>query len=663
MDAEKAEIISIFHNLKTSDYGSPALRLVFKNEQELVDDSTHSKYYSYSLSVDNSEDYPKSLYELAPVVYLYKAPHFSPIRDLHVNINSSNDLKDLMFASAKELDTKSDLFFILMKDGVNKVSYISNLIYMNEKNKLSSPFPQVIVKAKTRSSIGIKYELSVINWRDIPEGNYKIDLLGDNGSDQQTQDDEPKKYGTMEDVSKEDLGSLSFDLNINLNPRYLFIEMTEDEKDPFISNLTSTEIKTFIPGDSFHTSLVLKKDLDHSYERNSVAIYANLAHATHGETKNEVLGSGDGSQALQEFPLRQFPLTYLPAPTPQGAESTLKVRVNDILWHESESFVDMGPSDRKFITKRDDNGKTKVIFGNGVKGLRLPTSVENIKAVYRTGIGKAGNVRAGRISLLMTRPLGVKGVINPIMAKGGVDPEGVYQARHNAPLAVMALDRLVSVRDYEDYARSYAGIGKASAVRLSDGRREVVHLSIAGIDDVPLDQESDLYKNLFQALRRYGDPHQPLRMDICERMLLFIKANVRLDPDYLWSSVEPKIRAALLEAFSFEVREPGQDVVSSEIISIIQQVPGVVYVDLDLLDSISEIEASDPAKEAKRIVSLLDNMAGSGRGDGARLEDRIPVDLATQYDKDGKLLDQIRPAQIAYLSPEIPEAIALKELI
>ena len=106
-----------------------------------------------------------------------------------------------------------------------------------------------------------------------------------------------------------------------------------------------------------------------------------------------------------------------------------------------------------------------------MSGARLPTGAANVKAVYRRGIGKGGNVRAGQITLLSTRPLGVKEVINPLRASGGADKEGRDQARRNTPLAVMALDRLVSTRDYADFARTFAGIGKALATEATDGAR------------------------------------------------------------------------------------------------------------------------------------------------------------------------------------------------
>ena len=146
-----------------------------------------------------------------------------------------------------------------------------------------------------------------------------------------------------------------------------------------------------------------------------------------------------------------------PAPNPTGVDSTLEVFVNNVQWHEADTLAGLGPKDRNFITKTDDDDKTSVIFGNGEQGARLPTGMANVTSIYRNGIGKPGNVKAEQISLLQTRPLGVKSVINPLPASGGADKENRDQARENAPLAVMSLDRLVSVQDYADFTRTFAG--------------------------------------------------------------------------------------------------------------------------------------------------------------------------------------------------------------
>ncbi|MDP2782651.1 putative baseplate assembly protein [Devosia sp.] len=420
---------------------------------------------------------------------------------------------------------------------------------------------------------------------------------------------------------------------------------------------TPLQILTPLPGDKTHTFIKLAAQLAYCFKRDTAKIHGNVVTATHGETRTESLGSGDGSKPLQQFNLKQPPLTFVPASNPSGVDSTLKVYVNDVQWRESNTLLGLSGKDRRFVTQTDDEGKTAVIFGNGREGARLPTGIENARAVYRNGIGKGGNVKAEQISLLSTRPLGAKEVINPLPASGGADKETRDQARKNAPLAVTALDRLVSVQDYEDFARVFAGIGKARAAELSDGRRQIVHLTIAGADDIPIETHSDLYRNLTEALRRFGDPYQPFRIELRELKLLVLSARVRIHPDYLWEKAEPKIRAALLDTFSFERRELGQDALLSEAISVMQSITGVEYVDVDTFGGVSEKRAdSTGARRLRTPAEIADDVQVIVELSGSQgPEHRVSVNLA---DFEGQGL---RPAQLAYLSPLIPATLILNE--
>ncbi len=397
----------------------------------------------------------------------------------------------------------------------------------------------------------------------------------------------------------------------------------------------STEID--LPGDRIHTTLTLAQPLAYCYKRDTLRIYGNVAHATHGETRSEVLGSGDASKPHQSFTLKQPPLTWVSAPTPSGIASTLQARVNDVLWHEAGCPAGLGPADRIYFLRIDDGGQTTVVFGDGKRGARLPTGAENVRAKYRSGIGKEANVKAGQISQLATRPLGVKEVINPIPATGGAGAESRDQARRNAPLAVMALDRLVGVQDYADFARTFAGVGKTSATRLSDGRVQLIHVTIAGEDDIPIREESDLFLNLEEALLRFGDPRQPLQLALRRRSFLVVQAEVRVLPDYLWDNVEPKIRAAMAEAFGFARRDLGQDAMLSEVYRAIQGVPGVHYADVNLF------ARRDP-ENLEEELALADPPPS-----------RLPASLA--HIEEGK----IQPAQLLYLTPEVADTLILKE--
>jgi hypothetical protein len=408
-----------------------------------------------------------------------------------------------------------------------------------------------------------------------------------------------------------------------------------------------------LPGDKVHTFVRLANDLAYYYKRDTVTIYGNVAQATHGETRSEVLGSGNAAASLLTFTLKQPPLTFVAAPTPAGAASTLKVYVNDVEWGEAESLVDQGPAARTFVTQTGDDGKTAVTFGTGVRGARPPTGVENVRAVYRNGIGKPGNVRAGQVTTSMDRPQGLRDVINPVAGSGGADPDDRDAARENAPLATAALDRLVSVRDYADFARTFAGIGKASAVRLSDGRRQAVHLTIAGVDDIPISATSGLYRNLRRALFDYGDPFVAVQVAARDLRMPVLSAGVGLQPGTLWEGVERKLRAAVLDAFGFRRRALGQDLLLGELLAVMQGVPGVAYVDVDTLDALSQAEvlAAIAALSPAGSATLAERLNAGRR-------ERIPLRPAHFDSQQGAIV----PAQLAYFSPEVPETLILNLL-
>ncbi|MYU50911.1 MULTISPECIES: putative baseplate assembly protein [Streptomyces] len=336
-----------------------------------------------------------------------------------------------------------------------------------------------------------------------------------------------------------------------------------------------------LPGDRVHTTLTLTTDLVHRYRRDTVRVQGNVVPATHGESRDEPIGSGDAARTHQTFALWQSPLTWLPADNPLGATPELEVRVDGLRWHAVDSLAGRGPRARVYVTGTAGDGRTTVTFGDGVHGARLPTGHDNVRARYRFGTGRAANVAADRITQAVTRPLGVTGVTNPQPATGGTDADGPGLTRRTVPLAVSALDRLVSVADYADFARSRAGIGRASARELFDGRRTVLHLTVAGVDDIPIAPDAEVLRALRAALAEYGDARLPVRVDVRETVLLLLAARVKVAPDHSWALVEPRVRAALLAELGYDGRELGQPARLSEVLATAQAVPGVDYVDVD----------------------------------------------------------------------------------
>jgi hypothetical protein len=396
-----------------------------------------------------------------------------------------------------------------------------------------------------------------------------------------------------------------------------------EKDDPVVAEVAFLDEVT---SDKERTTLQLTGALANLFDRTTVSVLANVAPATHGETRREVLGAGDASKRFQRFRLRQKPLTYVPAPVAGGGESTLEVRVNGVLWHESPDLYQLGPRDRRYALRRDDEGNTTVRFGDGVHGARLPSGVENVEAVYRTGIGLAGLVGEDRISLLATRPLGVKSVTNPVAATGAADPEARDQARRNAPMTVLTLDRVVSLRDFEDFARSFSGIGKARARMLWASGRRLVHLTVAGVNGAPVVPGSALDRNFREALDRLRDPFQALAVETYEHLLFRVRLKVKVDPDFARETVLAGVEAALRDAFSFDARDFGQSVFLSAVMAVAQGVAGVTYVDVDSL----RLDGQPDSTLADHLTALPARIDGAGQALRAQILTLSPVPVAPE---------------------------------
>jgi hypothetical protein len=344
---------------------------------------------------------------------------------------------------------------------------------------------------------------------------------------------------------------------------------------------------SFIDG---RTTVVFQQALNGSYVRSTVTINANVVLATHGEAVQETLGGGNASDPHQSFVLRQQPLTYVSSNAPSGTDSTLQLRVNDLLWQEVPSFFGRGPQERVFVTHAADDGTTTVLFGDGVNGARPATGRDNIRAAYRKGIGKAGNVDAGQLSLLLTRPPGVRSVANPVAASGGADAEPLDSIRRNVPLTIMTMDRIVSLQDYEDFAHAFAGVAKAMAVPwIWSGHARGVFITIAGPDGAAIERGSTTYANLLSAIQKAGAPHVPLQVQPYRKAFFELSATITVKPDFQTESVVAAVEQALRAHFSFDARAFGQPVMLSEVMAVMQAVPGVLAVDITSLRRIDNV--------------------------------------------------------------------------
>jgi hypothetical protein len=350
-----------------------------------------------------------------------------------------------------------------------------------------------------------------------------------------------------------------------------------------------------------HTRLRFKSGIEFAYRRTTVRVNANVSIATHGEAIEEALGSGDVTVPNQVFALAKTPLTFTAADSETGSASTLVIRVNGVKWSELGSLYDADHDDEVFMTRIDDGGKTRVIFGDGIHGKRLPTGINNVVATYRAGMGPEGEVAEETLIQLKTRPLGIRSVTNASPASGAAPATTLEEARTRAADSVRTLGRIVSFIDYQNFANSFAGIGKAFAEQLWWRDKAVIHVTIAPVSNSALEHNAPTLSKLKRNMEKFRDPILPLIISPHETRFFTLAAKITCDARYVADDVEAAVRSALETAFGYNTRTIGQAVSSAEVIAEIQSVDGVVFVDLDAL----QLYQVDTASAQPPVASVL----------------------------------------------------------
>jgi predicted phage baseplate assembly protein len=275
----------------------------------------------------------------------------------------------------------------------------------------------------------------------------------------------------------------------------------------------------------------------------------------------------------------------------------------------------------------DEQGREFVVFGDGVRGARLPSGTNNVRAAYRKGIGADGNVAADKLTQLMSRPLGLKSVSNPIDAEGGTDPEAPDAARQRIPLVTRTLGRAVSLLDYEDFARAYSGVAKAQAQVLALPVGTTIAITVAGPRGAALTPASPVWQHLLGAFADNGDPHVAVQLLAYQASTFRVGLKVKRDPDYEIDTVLAAVEAALRAHFAFDPRELAAPVQQSDVIAVAQAVPGVVAVALTRLYGGTQPTAQTaPSKQVRLLANRMRVEAGTARPAELLTLDPAPFD-------------------------------------
>ena len=399
-----------------------------------------------------------------------------------------------------------------------------------------------------------------------------------------------------------------------LNGRTLqFVVLNPDDSVARMEQTTAAIDPSYVPGDlsvgfrNVDLSPALQQFgwSDFPMAAPTVTVFGNVVAVTQGKTqKQAVLGSGDARQINQTFKIPKAPLTWLTdeASTPPR-DPEIQVLVNNIQWNEVDSLFAASPSDTSYIIRLDSSGNSWIQFGDGINGARLPSGIGNVLVTFRTGVAANGDRLPGTNPVQASAAQNLKAIRLYETVTGGAAPEDSGSARQTAPGRVQSLNRLVSLSDFEYEALALPNVEKAQASwDLADG---VPLLVLTVLLANPSDAATASVQSAMTLANTARGP-QRFQVQVVGANLLYVYLNLTfgLVSGYQSPDVIDAINTALGVIppggaapggglFSQDQRQLGEPEYSSRIEGVVQNVPGVAWVEVTAFDQLGP--AADPS--------------------------------------------------------------------
>ena len=318
-------------------------------------------------------------------------------------------------------------------------------------------------------------------------------------------------------------------------------------------------------------------------------------YAVEGETFDERIGRSDGAKN-QEY--------LLPRATVIEIE---RLTVGGTAWEAVDSLAEQTATAAVYMVDVDAFGRARILFGDGASG-RIPQGDAEIRATYRVGGGIRGNVAAGMISLMRDIVVDEAGdrvsveVTNPLPAAGGADAESIERIKRWAPRYFEAQDRCVTQADYETVAMTFddpnaGAIAKARAVvRERSGEANVIRYYVLTYaqDAKKLGYASPALK---AALLEYVNKRKMftdwIEIEDGAWRNVDVRGTVRIVRGYARDKVLRDVKAALTALLNVEVREMGEALRISDVYAAIDNVEGVIHVELETPTGTIEAETNE----------------------------------------------------------------------
>lgn len=267
-------------------------------------------------------------------------------------------------------------------------------------------------------------------------------------------------------------------------------------------------------------------------------------------------------------------------------------------WTAVQHLEDQAPDDNVYKVVIDADYNIAIQFGDGLGGA-VPTKDARIKAAYYRGAGLSGNIPAGAIDSIYDVPGATSVERTLIMSKvtasnsspatGGDEPESLDSIRYNAPSALRALTRAVTLEDFANLSISIPRVAKANAVAtlptsvavyIAPERSSLsldVTPGIIVVDEVNT-ADSELISLKSEVSEFLSDKIQiGTTVTVLDPKYTFIEIGIEYTrfSNYDVTAVETAIKKKLVETYSYINSDFQTTLTPQTIETTIRQVPGV----------------------------------------------------------------------------------------
>ena len=221
------------------------------------------------------------------------------------------------------------------------------------------------------------------------------------------------------------------------------------------------------------------------------------------------------------------------------------------LWQPRRDLLESDPFDRGFVVEVEADESASLRFGDDDRGKR-PNSGTSFTASYRVGNGRAGNIGAETLVHIVTDPLPITRVRNPLPATGGIDPESMEEVRQKAPVAFRTQQRAVTEADYAEVTERRADIQRAAGTFRWTGSWYTAFVTADRKGGAAVDKP--FQQTLVNYVERFRTAGYDLEVDGPQFVPLEIVMDVCAQPEYFRADV----KAGLLQVLSNGVLPDGR---------------------------------------------------------------------------------------------------------